>query len=231
MLTAFNKCVVVFLLVISLIPISIAQEISGAVNLKVGVPIGGFRSEAGGVLLPQIGAEGLYHLEGTAIHLGLDVAYGRYGTDLHRSNAIFPGVNQNFRIRRNNNFMTFLGVVRFMPRQDLAFSPFLEAKVGGIHTFTRSSIREDRVSESIASGTEVYDWALTYQLGAGLMRALNSSKDFFVEFKLYYVNTGEMEYLTRRGATYDAGGDLILNTLTSPFQMVQPSVSFRYFFP
>lgn len=127
--------------------------------------------------------------------------------------------------------MTLLGVVRLMPRQDLTFSPFLEAKAGGIHTFTRSNIRENRVSESIASGTEVYDWALIYQIGAGVMRALNSSKDFFVEFKIYYVNTGEMEYLTRRGATYDAHGDLNLRILNSTFQMLQPSVSLRYFFP
>lgn len=64
---------VVSLLVIAIIPLSHAQEISGALNFNVGVPIGGFRSEAGGVLLPQVGAEGLYHMEGTAIHLGFDV--------------------------------------------------------------------------------------------------------------------------------------------------------------
>jgi hypothetical protein len=210
---------------------SVAQEISGGITTKVGVPIGDFRAEAGGLLLPQVGIEGLYHLDGTPFHLGLDIAYGRYGTAVHRSNNVFPGVSQNFRIRRNNNFMTFLGVARIKPRQDLTYSPFLEVKGGFIHTFTRSKIRENRVSEPIATGTEVYDWALAYQLGAGVMRALNSSKDLFIEFTLHYVNTGEMEYLSRSGATYEADGSLNLSTSRSPFQMLQPSVALRYFFP
>ncbi len=213
------------------ISVAQAQEISGGITTKLGVPVAAFRSEAGGLLLPQVGIEGLYHLDGTPFHFGLDVAYGRYGTDLHRSNNVFPGVSQNFRIRRNNNFMTFLGVARIKPRQDLTYSPFLEVKGGFIHTFTRSKIRENRVSEPITTGTEVYDWALAYELGAGIMRALNASKDLFVEFKIHYVNTGEMEYLTRRGATYDPDGTLNLSTNMSPFQMVQPSISLRYFFP
>lgn len=127
--------------------------------------------------------------------------------------------------------MTFQGVARIKPRQDLTYSPFLEVKGGFIHTFTRSNIRENRVSDPIATGTEVYDWALAYQVGAGIMKALNPSKDLFIEFTIHYVNTGEMEYLTRKGATYEPDGTLNIATTVSPFQMVQPSVSLRYFFP
>ncbi|SHN04060.1 hypothetical protein SAMN04488057_105389 [Cyclobacterium lianum] len=207
-----------------------AQRLLGSVQFKSGIPAGDFRQASGISVVSELSAGALYGIKGSPVFIGADLGYGRYGTAVTRRRDIFPGVNQGFRIRRNNNYVNLMGVVRLMPDFNSRFRPFLEGQIGGIHTFTRSRIRENRLADPIASGTEHYDWALMLQAGAGIMFAVNSGRDTFVELKVNYVNSGELNYLTRDSATYNEQGELMLDPAKSGFNMIQPSVGVKYLF-
>jgi opacity protein-like surface antigen len=204
------------------------QQISGAIQLETGFAAGEFREEAGRLILPQVKVNGMYRISNSPFEFGATLGYGRYGSQLTRSKNVMHGVNQNFRIRRNNNLVHLNGVARYIPDLNLGFSPFLEVQAGVIHTFTRSRIRENRTADPLASGTEVYDWSWMYQLGGGVVYPVH--QNLFLELSLRYIHTGEMEYLTKSGATYDADGELYMQTIRSPFTMLQPGIGLRYYF-
>lgn len=207
-----------------------AQQLLGGIHLKSGIPTGTFDRESGINVVPEWSASGLHRIKSSPLFIGAELGYGRYGTSVIKRRDIFPGVNQRFRIRRNNNYVNLMGVVRLMPDLNPRFKPFLEGQMGGIHTFTRSRIRENRLADPIASGTEYHDWGLMVQAGAGIMVALNKSKDTFLEVKVNYVNTSQMDFLSRDSATYSEQGDLILTPIRSAFNMIQPSFALKYTF-
>jgi len=206
------------------------QQITGALQVDAGFATGEFRNEAGRLIVPQVSLNGMYSFPKFPIEVGATLGYGRYGTALTNSRNVFAGVDQNSRIRRNNNLVHLAGVIRVVPDFNIGVRPFLEGQLGAVHTYTRSRIRENRLAEPIASGTERYDWAGIYRLGGGVMVPLTSEKNTFLELKLLYVNTGEMEYLTKSDAVYGPEGDLSLMVRRSPFTMLQPGVSLRYYF-
>lgn len=207
-----------------------AQQLMGGIHFKPGIPTGDFHQASGINVVSELSAGALYGIKGSPLFIGAELGYGRYGTSVTRRRDIFPGVNQRFRIRRNNNYVNLMGVVRLMPNLNSKFRPFLEGQIGAIHTFTRSRIRENRLADPIASGTEHYDWALLLQAGAGVMVAVNSSRDTFIELKANYVHSGKINYLSRDSATYSEQGELLLAPKRSAFNMIQPSVGVKYLF-
>ncbi|MCH7402831.1 hypothetical protein ACFOUP_17105 [Belliella kenyensis] len=207
-----------------------AQQHLIGVHLNGGFATGTLQNDTNGLFVPAIGAQGLFKLSTTPIYLGGEFGYGRYGTNMTRSNTVINGTEQRFRIRRNNNVATLTGLMRIMPETSLGIRPFVEAQLGGIHTYTRSRVRENRLSDPLSSGTEVYDWALLYQLGGGVMIPLNESKETFLELRVSYVNSGEMNLLTKQDASYNDQGQVTLTTRRVPFEMIQPSLAIKFNF-
>jgi len=206
------------------------QQASGSLQMDAGFATGEFRQAAGDLIVPQVSLNGMYGIPNTPLEIGASIGYGRYGTALSRSRDVISGVAHNFRIRRNNNLVNLTGVIRLVPDFNIGIRPFLEGQLGVMHTYTRSRVRENRLTDPISSGTEIYDWAGVYRLGGGVMVPLTRGKDTFLELKVLYVNTGEMEYLTKPDALYSPGGDLELMVRRSPFTILQPGISLRYFF-
>lgn len=207
-----------------------AQQLLGGIHLKSGFPTGTFDKESGISVIPEWSASGLHRIKSSPLFIGAELGYGRYGTAVTKRRDLFPGVNQRFRIRRNNNYVNLMGVVRLMPDLNSRYRPFVEGQMGGIHTFTRSRIRENRLADPFASGTEYHDWGVMVQAGAGVMVAVNSTGDTFLELKVNYVNSGDINYLSRDSATYSEQGDLILAPIRSAFNMIQPSFALKYTF-
>ncbi|MEX2511992.1 MAG: hypothetical protein WD398_03720 [Cyclobacteriaceae bacterium] len=69
-----------------------------------------------------------------------------------------------------------------------------------------------------------------YATGPGVMVAMNASRDSFLELKVSYVDSGQMDYLTRNSASYSELGDLLLTLKQSGFNMIQPFLAVKYFF-
>ena len=117
-----------------------------------------------------------------------------------------------------------------MPDFGIGVRPFVEGQLGAIHTYTRSKVRENRLTEPFVAGTEVYNWAHVYQLGGGLMIPLEKGGDTFLELRVNYMQTGVMDFLTSRDASYDAQGAVIPNTRNAAFQMLSPSLAVKFRF-
>ena len=207
-----------------------AQETLGGIRINAALPTADFRSEVGSQWFPSLNLGVLQQLANTPMYLGGEVGYMLYGTAVHRSREVVNGTDQRFRIRRNNNAIHLSGVVRVMPDFGIGVRPFVEGQFGAIHTYTRSKVRENRLAEPFVSGTEVYDWAHMYQLGGGLMIPLEKEGDTFLELRVNYMQTGTMDFLTSRDASYDNQGTVTLNTRNAAFQLLSPSLAVKFRF-
>jgi len=216
------------LLFIVTISTAFAQEGIIGINFNTGIPTGDFKTEVGSTIFPAISINGLYQIPKTPFFVGGEFSYSRYGTQMTRSNNIINGTEQSFRIRRNNNAVHLAGVIRVMPETSFWVRPFVEGQLGGIHTYTRSRVRENRLAEPLSSGTELSDWALIYQFGGGLMIPLERSKDTFIELRVNYAHTGNMDILTKSRASYNDQGQVTLSPINTRFQLIQPSIGLKF---
>lgn len=220
-----------FLLVFYLFSLSTqAQETMVGLRLNSGLPVADFRSEVGNQWFPSINLGFFHQLSNTPIYVGGEMGYMLYGTAMLRNNNVLNGTEQTFRIRRNNNAAHLSGLVRVMPDLNIGIRPFVEGQIGAIHTYTRSKVRENRLTEPIAAGTEVYDWSHIFQIGAGLMVPLEKEGDLFLELRVNYVQTGSMDFLTSRDASYDNQGNVTLSTRNAAFQLLVPSLALKFKF-
>ncbi|EIM77101.1 hypothetical protein A3SI_07359 [Nitritalea halalkaliphila LW7] len=192
------------------------------IRLFTGFSSGGLFDEVGELVVPGIGLDYLYQVNKTPFYVGGGFTYARFGTEMTRRQDVLGGVAQSFRIRRNNNMITGAIIGRLMHDVGYGLSPFIEGRFGALHTYTRSRIRENRLAEPISSGTEQFDWAAFYEVGAGLNYAIPQST-VKVELSMTYFNTlGELDFLTRRDAIYSPEGDLALNVRRSVFLLWVP---------
>ncbi|MFC0263426.1 hypothetical protein [Fontibacter flavus] len=149
---------------------------------------------------------------------------------MNRNNTIINGAEQRFRIRNNKNMLSLSGVLRFMPETLFWMKPFIEDQLGGMHTYTRSKVRENRLAEPLSSGTEFYDWAGIFQLGGCVLLALNKEKDTFLELRFHYLQTGNMDFLTKEDAKYNELGQVTFSPQNAEFQLLQPKVALKIAF-
>jgi len=204
-----------------------AQGFIGTVNLKGGIPRGDFSRTVDLNLVPEVSFLTMYQLPEFPILVGLEVGYARYGTNLTKRDDVLGAVNQSMRIRRNNNLLSLMGVIRLVPEVNTRLKPFFEGQVGVYHPFTRVTIRETAFAETFAAGTEFFDWAMAYQGGGGFF--LPIGKDLFLEFKVNYILTNRMNYLTKEDAIYLPDGELEFFPRRSSFNMLQPSIGVSFF--
>lgn len=209
---------------------SFGQEWIGGAHFNMGIPTGNFKEANDGLTFPSISLQGLYQILKTPFYVGGEFGYSIYGTAMNRNNTIINGTDQRFRVRRNNNMAYFSGVVRIMPETSFWIRPFVEGQFGAVHTYTRSKVRENRLAEPLSSGTEFYDWAEIFQLGGGMMLALNKEKDTFLELRFHYLQTGNMDFLTKEGASYNELGQVSFSPQNAAFQLLQPSIALKIAF-
>ncbi|KEO72326.1 hypothetical protein [Anditalea andensis] len=221
-----KKYFLVMLLYISWGTLS-AQGFIGTLNAKGGIPISDFRNTVGNKLVPELSFLTMYQLPEYPILVGLELGYSRYGTHFSKRDDVLGANNQTMRIRRNNNLISLMGVIRLVPEVPTKVKPFLEGQVGAYHPFTGVTIKETVFSEAFVAGTEFYDWALAYQGGGGCFIPIG--KDMFMEFKLNYIYTNRMEYLTKEDATYLPDGEVTFTPRRSSFSMIQPSIGVSFF--
>lgn len=209
------------LIVLALWHPAISQKSFVGIGLQYGMPLGSLKETAGPIHLPGIHATAMFNLPNSPIFVGFEMGYTMYGTELTRLESLMPGTRQNHRIRRNNNLLHLMGTIRLMPDWQTRIKPYAEAGAGALHSYTRSKIRENRVSETISAGTEHYDWAFAYQTGVGIMTPI--APNTFLEIGVKYFQAQPIEFLTRRDAEY-IGTDVIFNPRKSHFIMFQPVI-------
>ena len=199
-----------------------AQFFLAGAHINSSISTAKLRNEVGSVFLPSISGVFLYEFRNTPLQVGLEFGYGMYGSKLEKRTDLFQGSNDELRLRRNNNMITGMVTMRYLPLLNTKLTPFLEAQFGANYLYTRYKIRENIDDEAFEVATEHKDWTLAYRLGAGLQIPLefwdHSTK---LEFKTTYQNSNSFRFLTKGDVNYlPDEGVFEYNFQRAPLQLV-----------
>lgn len=180
-----------------------AQFFLGGAHFNGSTAVGQLKEEAGSIFFPTLSGFLLYEFQTAPIQIGIDLGYGVYGSKLEKRNDLYDGFTDELRLRRNNNILTGMVTMRYLPIVPSKLTPFLEAQFGGNFLYTRYKIRANISEEPIEAATDFSDWTLAYRVGAGIQIPLpfldESTK---LEFKTTYQTSSSMRFLTKGDATY-----------------------------
>ncbi len=180
-----------------------AQFFLGGGHLNGSSSIGKLREDVRGFFYPSVSGFLLYEFETNPLQIGVDFGYGIYGTDLEKRTDLFAGSNDELRLRRNNNIITGMLVMRYLPLLNTKYTPFIEAQFGGNYLYTRYKIRATIDEEAFEAGTEHTQWALAYRFGAGVQFPADWwDQNIKFEIKTTYQSSNEIQFLTRGDVIY-----------------------------
>lgn len=165
--------------------------------------VGQLKQEAGSIFFPSISGFMLYEFRNAPLQVGLDFGYGIYGSKLEKRTDLFPGFQDELRLRRNNNLITGMVTMRYLPLINAKYTPFLEAQFGANYLYTRYKIRASIDEEAFEAATEHTEWAIAYRIGAGIQIPLSFlDESTKLEFKTTYQNSNGIRFLTKGDVTY-----------------------------
>jgi hypothetical protein len=184
-------------------------DISGQINLRgtAGVPTGGFGTNigTGGGLHLFIGG----YLDNAPVTIGLDVGFVTYGRTIDTvpvSETIGPRAQVD--VETNNSLVQPHFVVRLQPKTGRV-RPFVDGLVGFKYLFTRTSVKDDDISDdTFASTTNYDDFAVSAGAGAGVDVRVYTQDDPAKEVRTVSLHLG-VQYLWGQQATYLSEGDLV----------------------
>jgi hypothetical protein len=215
---------VIFLLHMSAI---YGQDILYGFQANAGIPVRELRDNVGNIVFPEYTFIALYSLPYRPIEVGLSIGYGKYGTKLEKRTDLYPGFNDELRLRRNNNLLTLMGVFRFNPEVNWKVEPFIEAQLGANYFYTRYKIRESRFDDPLEEGMDFKAWVMAYRVGGGIKIPFKNREIGFLEFKCLYHDSGPVQFLRRQDTEFrpDQGdGEFVYSPQRSAINMVQPGI-------
>lgn len=209
-----------------------AQFWSAGGHFNGGFAQGQLERETGGLFIPTLSGIFLYEAQTAPVQVGFELGYGIYGSKLEKRTDLYAGFNDELRLRRNNNILTGMAVIRYQTNPLGKIHHFIEAKFGTDYLYTRYKIRESIVSEeTIESGKDFENWTLSYGIGTGVQIPLNSN-GLFLELKGNYQTGNSVPFLTKGDATYkpDPGGGGIFeyDHNRSPLDLLTFSIGIVY---
>ncbi|MFD2202215.1 hypothetical protein [Shivajiella indica] len=195
---------------------------------NLGIPVLDLRDEVGGLVFPEFNTLGIYKFTTIPIEVGLSVGYGVYNTSLEKRRDLYPGYNDELRLRRNNNLLTVMGMFRYFPEvKRTAILPFIEIQAGANYFYTRYKIRESRFDDPIEEGRDFSDWVAALRFGGGLKIPFKKAESGYFEFKILYHESGKVEFLRKNDTQYlpDQGdGEFVYSPISSQIKMIQPGI-------
>lgn len=209
-----------------------AQDILFGFQANAGIPVRELREKVGNIVFPEYTFVTLYSFPFRPIEVGLSIGYGRYGTKLEKRTDLYPGFSDEYRLRRNNNLFTLMGVFRYNPEVSWRLQPFLEAQMGANYFYTRFKIRESRYYDPIEEGMDFDAWVMAFRFGGGIKVPFKNKELGFFEFKVLYHDSGPVDYLRRQDTEYqpDKGdGEFVYSSQRSTINMVQPGIGLVFF--
>jgi hypothetical protein len=186
-----------------------AQFWSAGGHFNGGFAQGKLKDETNGLFIPTISGIFLHEAQTIPIQVGFELGYGIYGSKLEKRTDYYQGFNDELRLRRNNNILTGMAVMRYQTNPLGNIRHFMEAKFGANYLYTRFKIRDSIVSdEVIESGKDHESWTLAYSFGTGIQIPIPSNPGLFLEIKGNYQTGNSLRFLTKGDVTYvpESGG-------------------------
>ena len=196
-------------------------------HLNGGFPISRLKMEVDRFVFPTISGILLYEFYNQPYQIGLEFGYGVYGSKLEKRNDLYPGYNDTYRLRRNNNYASGMAVFRYLPSKTSKLTPFIEIQVGANYLYSRYKIRPSIFEEVVEASKDMEDWGLAYKLGGGIqfpIRGLDGGK---IELRMAYQDGNSMRFLTKGDVIYlpnKGNGEFEYSPRQSPLQLITTSV-------
>jgi hypothetical protein len=226
----FRSIILSFLLWLSLEAAS-AQIFYSGIHLQAGIPLRELQNKADGIIFPEVVWSGLYQLPNKPLEIGLGLGYGVYGSNLEIRNDLYAGQNDRFRLRRNNNLLTIMGMLRFVPYVESKIQPFMEAQLGGAYMYTRFKIREHWYLEPVEQGLDQDDWTLAYRFGGGIKIPFKKPENGHFEIRVLYQESSPVSFLRKQDTEYlpqQGDGEFSYSPQRSPLFMIQPGIAWVF---
>ncbi|TNF42813.1 MAG: hypothetical protein EP311_04545 [Cytophagales bacterium] len=210
-----------------------AQVWSAGGHFNGGIAVGELKNEVGGLFIPSLSGLFLYEAPTAPVSLGVELGYGIYGSKLERRTDLYPGFNDELRLRRNNNIFTGMAVIRYQTNPMGKIRHFFEGKFGANYLYTRYKVRETILSEEIIeAGKDMENWTLAYSLGTGVQIPIAAEPGLFLEFKANYQSSSDLRFLTKGDVRYvplpGGGGQFEFETRKAPLEQVVISFGLVY---
>ncbi len=210
-----------------------AQFWSAGGHFNSGFAQGELKKETGGLFIPTLSGILLYEAATAPIQFGFELGYGIYGSKLERRTDYYQGFNDELRLRRNNNILTGMPVMRYQTNPLGKIRHFMEAKFGANYLYTRFKIRDSIVSdEVIESGKDHESWTLAYSFGTGIQIPIPSNPGLFLEIKGNYQTGNSLRFLGKGDVTYvpepGGGGTFDYHYRRAPIENLVFSVGLVY---
>lgn len=204
-----------------------AQFFIAGGHLNGGFPVSKLEKEIDKVFFPTISGILLYEFYNQPLQVGLELGYGIYGTKVETRDDFYPGLNDEFRLRRNNNYASGMAVFRFLPSMTSKITPFIEIQAGANYLYSRFKIRPSIFEETVEVGKDMEDWSFGYKVGGGLQFPIPSLDGGKIELRINYQNGSSIKFLTKPDTQYlpnQGDGEFEYSPRQSPLQLITASV-------
>lgn len=176
----------------------IAQSTFG-LNLNGFAPSGDFKRDSPELWGGGFGMEVAVQLNNSPIHVGGQLNFIRYGSEL-RNGWHGPDLG-DVRVRRNNGIINTLAFVRVKPPVRGTIQPYVDFLAGSSYIYTRATFRDGALQEEFASHRDLGDFSFNYGLGGGVEIFLDEYVS--LDFRMKALRGSRADYLTPRSVTYN----------------------------
>jgi hypothetical protein len=213
-----------------------AQKTDLGLDFVIGLPQNEFRDnidDEGYGISGHVG----YFLGNTPIMIGTDIGYLNYGTEERHEPFSDTIPDVIVEVRTTNNIFMLHGFARLQPQRG-SVRPYFEGLWGFKYLFTRTSINDDDsyYEETIASSTNIDDFAGSWGLGAGVDIRIWKGRqktpnrgvfDISLNLSAKYLWGSEAEYLKKGSIRRDPDGGVTYFVMRSNTDMLMPHIGIR----
>jgi opacity protein-like surface antigen len=204
-----------------------AQFFIAGGHFNGGFPVSKLKQEVDKTFFPTISGILLYEFYNQPLQVGLELGYGIYGTKVETRDDFYPGFNEEYRLRRNNNYTSGMLVFRFLPSMTSRVTPFFEIQAGANYLYSKFKIRPSIFEETVEVGKDMEDWSFGYKIGGGMQFPIPGLDGGKIELRVNYQDGNSIRFLTKPDTQYlpnKGDGEFEYSPRQSPLQLITGSV-------
>jgi hypothetical protein len=202
-------------------------QLGGAFHM--GVPMDDFRDN-----LDQlgIGAGGfaIFNVNDSPLNIGIELAGLGFDSEQLRYQAEIGGFLRRYELRTTSSAFLGHALVRFQPNVNFAIKPYVDGMLGFKNLFTRTTLTDEDLNETVDSGNDQRDWALSYGGAVGVQVAFSRAANLVLDLRCTYLQGSNASYLVRREETGVNIEDPIdaFEERTSPTTLLIPQIGITF---
>ena len=202
-------------------------------QFQIGIPLEAMRQE---LTDPAFGGGGniLFQTKrGQPVFIGVEVNSLRYDSESLEYTEIVEGIEEDYRLKTNNNILLWHGMIRYKPFTASIFQPYFDGMLGFKTFFTRTKLLYlfDNDEEVVERYVDRSQTVLSYGAAAGVQIMVTAAPDIAIDLRCAYLAGGNATYLVRKeegmGGPYNDPIEAF-EAATSPTTMLIPQIGITF---